>query len=588
MNTVATKAGYAIVAALIGVGLFTGVIARAVTTVVCGSVTMPGDFVTGLRLVMFGTTSVASVPTGCTVPLTGIRVASLLVFLAIAGVAVWAGMLWWRWRQSEAYFIADLKGRTGFAKRSEIRKYASAKAMLARADTIRPDLPKPAVTDVAWTFGKSLGQDVHVSAEDSIILEGPPRQGKGYRILIPAIIDWSGPLITTSTRSDNLTTTMRARQAKGTVSVFDPQGLSGIDGALTIDPTSGCEQPQIAVERANAIIGGTALGKSASNQEWASASSGIMSLLLHAAAVSRSSVDELYSWGTSPVAAREAADILDSDGTAGWGAALRAAIDNDPKLRSSMWMGVSEAVKPLAIPSVRESMKPGRGRQFNAAEFLSGQNTLYLIGTGAGAGASGGFLGAVLDDVVARGREQAMISTGGRLEIPLGLVLDEIANMFSWAELPTVMADGGGIGISTIVVLQAMSQAKSKWSDAEAASIWSAATAKALLGGAGDIPHLRDVEAMLGTRKVRRSSTTYSETGDSSNVQTERVPLVSVDELRRMPERIGMLLYKNRRGILLDLDGWTARGDADQISAGRKHTHAEQVAAFRRNAGAAR
>ncbi|WP_413600406.1 hypothetical protein [Curtobacterium sp. Curtsp57] len=62
--------------------------------------------------------------------------------------------------------------------------------------------------------------------------------GKGIRILIAAIIDWAGPLITTSTRSDNLTTTMRARQAKGTVSVFDPQGLSGIQGAMRTDPTA--------------------------------------------------------------------------------------------------------------------------------------------------------------------------------------------------------------------------------------------------------------------------------------------------------------------------------------------------------------
>lgn len=64
---------------------------------------------------------------------------------------------------------------------------------------------------------------------------------------------------------------------------------------MRIDPIAGCDQPQIAVERANAIISGTALGKSSSNQEWAGAASGIMSLLLHAAAVSRSSVDELYS-----------------------------------------------------------------------------------------------------------------------------------------------------------------------------------------------------------------------------------------------------------------------------------------------------
>ncbi|WP_413600407.1 hypothetical protein [Curtobacterium sp. Curtsp57] len=124
------KAVYAIAAALIAVGVFADLIARTVTTLVCGTVTMPGDFVAGICLVIFVTTSIVSMPAGCAVPLLGIRIASGVTFTAIAGLAVWAVVLSWRWRQSDAYFIADLKGRTGFAKRAEIRKYASARAML--------------------------------------------------------------------------------------------------------------------------------------------------------------------------------------------------------------------------------------------------------------------------------------------------------------------------------------------------------------------------------------------------------------------------------------------------------------------------
>ena len=93
---------------------------------------------------------------------------------------------------------------------------------------------------------------------------------------------------------------------------------------------------------------------------------------------------------------------------------------------------------------------------------------------------------------------------------------------------------------------------------------------------------------MLGTRKVNRSSSTYSDTGDSSNVQSERVPLMTVDELRRMPEQMGLLAYKNRRGILLDLDGWIRRADAHQIRTGKQETSAEQLATFRRQTGGAR
>lgn len=83
------KAVYAIAAALIAVGVFADSIARTVTTLVCGTVTMPGDFVAGIRLVIVVTTSIVSMPVGCAVPLLGIRITSARVFAAIAGLAAW-------------------------------------------------------------------------------------------------------------------------------------------------------------------------------------------------------------------------------------------------------------------------------------------------------------------------------------------------------------------------------------------------------------------------------------------------------------------------------------------------------------------
>ena len=85
------------------------------------------------------------------------------------------------------------------------------------------------------------------------------------------------------------------------------------------------------------------------------------------------------------------------------------------------------------------------------------------------------------------------------------MILYEIVNRFRWAELPRLMADGGGRGICAMVVLQALSQAESGWSAAETSAIWSAATAEVLLGGGADVDDLRDIEALLGTRELMRS-----------------------------------------------------------------------------------
>ncbi|MET0202544.1 MAG: TraM recognition domain-containing protein, partial [Gaiellaceae bacterium] len=126
------------------------------------------------------------------------------------------------------------------------------------------------------------------------------------------------------------------------------------------------------------------------------------------------------------------------------------------------------------------------------------------------------------------------------------------------------------------------------WSRAEMDTIWSAATAKLILGGASDVAHLRDVSALMGERNVRKQSYSYSRGGSSSSEQTDRQALMSVDEIRRMPETMGLLAYRNRRPVLLDLQGWIERRDAKLIQEGKRATEADARLVFAERAAAAR
>lgn len=572
-----------LVAALAVLTMTSAFLAEAITAIACGVRPAPGGPFAGLTVAITGDTAAYTAPVGCTLPVVPIRIADLAMLLVLVSIASWVWALVRRYRHSDRSFLADLRTRPGFAPTSEIRDHLSARAVLRRAAQLRPDLPRPTPTDVGWRVGKSRGMDVYVSIEDSVALEGPPRSGKGYRVLISAILDWSGPLITTSTTNDNLTATMRMRQQRGTVHVFDPQGLSGIRHPLRVSPLAGCTDPLVAMQRGNAIITGTALGASTTNAEWAQASGVVLGRLLHAAAVGGYTISEVYDWGTSPVLARKAVDVLRSDGAPGWGDNLEATISGDEKLVSSIWFGVQNAVAPLAVPKIRDALLPRPGDAiFDPREFLDRANTLYLIGSSSGASAMGGFLGALLDDIVEVARTGALASPGSRLTHPLGLILDEIANMFRWDSLPRTMADGGGRGICTFVVLQALSQAETAWSRAEADTIWAAATAKVLLGGASHVGHLRDVEALLGTRDTRHTQRSWSthQNGHSTSEHHERRPLMSVDEIRRMPPTAGLLAYRNRRGVLLDLSGWDERRDARHIQAAKKQTEQEQQSVF--------
>lgn len=577
------KAIAVLIAVAVVLSVAFGFITEGLTAMVCGSRPAPEHLFAGLWLALTGDSSSYAVPAGCTMPVVGIRIADVAALVLVGALAIWILVAVRRYQASDQAFLADLRSRPGFATSGEVREFLSAKAVLKRAKQLRPDLAHPTPTDVGWRVGQSRGQDVYVSIEDSVALEGPPRSGKGYRVLISAIVDWSGPLITTSTTNDNLTATMRMRQKRGEVDIFDPQGLSGTRHPLRVSPIAGCEDPLVAIQRGNAIITGTALGASTTNGEWAQASAFVLARLLHAAAVGGKTIEDLYDWGSSPVQTRDAVEILKSDGASGWGDSLEATISNDEKLVSSTWFGVQGAVAPLAVPQIREALLPRPGdRVFDAEQFLDASNTLYLIGSSSGAAAMGGWLSALMDDIVEVARKRAMESPGARLIHPLGLILDEIANMFRWGSLPRIMADGGGRGICTFIVLQALSQAQTSWSRAEADTIWAAATAKVLLGGASHVEHLRDIESLLGTRETRREQRSWStrDAGHSTSEHHERRPLMSVDEIRRLPPSAGLLAYRNRRSALLDLAGWDQRRDAADIRAGKRETEREQRETF--------
>jgi len=81
--------------------------------------------------------------------------------------------------------------------------------------------------------------------EDSIVTVGPPKSGKGLHLVISSILDAPGAGITTSTRPDNLTATLTAREAIGPVVVFDPHRLApGIRSAARWSPIRACGEPR--------------------------------------------------------------------------------------------------------------------------------------------------------------------------------------------------------------------------------------------------------------------------------------------------------------------------------------------------------
>ncbi|PRY63294.1 TraM-binding TraD/TraG-like protein [Knoellia remsis] len=496
--------------------------------------------------------------------------------LLLAGLCVGGGWVWVRLRRHTRKTETDPRRLAGTATGHEVSQTASGKALLRRAGTLRPSVKEPAPSDVGYLLGTSHGKQVWASVEDSILLLGPPRSGKGLHVVINAILDAPGAVVTTSTRPDNLTATLRARQQDGRpVGVFDPQHLAeGVPSGLRWSPVRGCEDPLTAMIRATGLASGTGLssGGVESGGFWEGKTRTALQALLHAAALDHRPPAELFRWTLDPSIAAEAVAVLTNHPGAatGWADSLGAMIDSDPKTRDSIWQGVSLALSALADPRVLDAVTPREGEDFDPEAFLQQRGTLFLLATGAGAGASASLVAAFVEDLVEAARRLAARSPGARLDPPLLLALDEIGNLSPLPSLPTLMAEGGGTGITCLPVLQSLAQAREKWGDNAAGAIWDASIVKIILGGASNSRDLQDLSSLIGERDEYTDSVTLGDHGTRSNQRSvRRVSILPPDRIRTLPFGTGITLLRSAPPIVTDLRAWPTRPDADQLGKDR-------------------
>ncbi|WP_244928539.1 TraM recognition domain-containing protein [Nocardioides sp. W7] len=490
----------------------------------------------------------------------------LLLVLALA-TAVWVG--WLVVARARHRAAHDPHRIRGTASRRDIAPVASEKALLRRATNLRPSLTRPRAADVGYLLGTSHGRGIWASVEDSILVIGPPRSGKGLHLVINAILDAPGAVVTTSTRPDNIAATVRSRQKFGPVAVFDPQRLTvGIDdvrgAGVRWSPIRGCQNPLTAMIRATGLASSTGLstGGTDSGGFWEGRARAALQALLHAAALDHLPTRVLFEWSLSANAAVDAVGILASHTGAapGWADSLQAMIDSDPRTRDSIWMAVSQAMACLADPQVLDAVSPEPGQEFDPTRFLTDNGTLYLLATGAGAGAAWPLVAAFLEDLTETARHLAASAPGTRLDPPLLLALDEIGNLAPMPSLPTLMAEGGGTGITTMPVLQSLAQARNKWGEHAASTIWDASIVKVILGGASASKDLQELSVLIGERDEPTDTVTISEYGARSTQRSTRQRhIMPPERIRMLPFGTGLVLLRSAPPIVTNLRRWTAR-----------------------------
>lgn len=444
---------------------------------------------------------------------------------------------------------------TGQASRKEIRDQLSLHAVRQRAQQTRPSIDhrRAPANEVGLHLGRDVrtGIELYGSVEDSYLYLGPPRSGKGVNLVIPQCLAAPGAVVVTATRPDTLRATIDRRRERGPVAAFDPQGVTGLDDRLRWSPVHGCADPLTAILRARALTAGAKLANLRDGEFWDAMAQAVVRCYLHAADLDGLPVSEVITWVSRP-ADPAPVRILRAhpEAAVGWADELAAQSSADHRQRDSVWAGVRRAFDALADPRVLDACSPPADQAFDVGQFLDQHGTLYLVGSTGAQLSVAPLVAALIEDVVETGRRRGAASAHGRLDPPLLLLLDEAANIAPIPSLPSLLSDGGGSGITTVAVLQSLAQARARWGDAHAESMWDAATIKVVLGGLAHAEDLQRISRLAGEIDDVTESVTRGVGGKSVSTSVRRLPALPVERLRGLP--VGRAVVLGRRAPAIE------------------------------------
>jgi type IV secretion system protein VirD4 len=387
-----------------------------------------------------------------------------------------------------------------------------------------------------------------LAAEDchSVLVFGPTGSYKTSALVIPAVLEWSGPLVSTSVTPDPLLVTMAHRARLGQVLVIDPLGASGVTAARW-SPLASCSTwagaQQMAVMLANAIEQTPTEEQRPEHRFWKTMGTKFLAPMLYAAATKGLSMAEVL----HRLDSREDQQIKDILAAAGVPAATDAWESSQYRTDRAVDSLYATAEEVLAVYGNERVAASTDGHDLDLDHFLSGDNTIYLYAPAHQQRLLRPLFETITQQVVAAAQEKAAVSPDGMLSPRLGLFLDEAGNCAALSDLDVLATTARGQGIQLVTVWHDKSQLEARYGP-KASTILNNHRAKLFLSGLADLSALELGAKLIGDQAlVDRNRSMGSDGRHSTNESTSYRPLLPVEDLRRLRPGEGVLLYGHLR-----------------------------------------
>jgi type IV secretion system protein VirD4 len=411
-------------------------------------------------------------------------------------------------------------------------------------------------------LGRYRGRLLHAEQRHALVAFGPPQSGKSAGLAVPALLEWDGPAVASSIKTDLLACTEARRRSLGPVFVFDPFELSGA-AAQTWSPLRGARTWDGALEVAWRLAAAGELDQKGveGGDFWAIAAEQRLAPLLFTAACTGAGMEAVMRWaygqGSRELDAAisqltgSARDEAELEGAHAAYDALRAFESQADRTRSSIEATAQGLLRAYRFARV---LRSARGCDIEPDRLLDERATLYLIGDAKASKLLRPIFLALLSEVVDRAYERATLA-GGRLELPLLLCLDEAGNVAPLPNLAEVASTAPSHNIQLVSIFHDLAQARSRYGR-QAETMVNSHRARMLLPGVADLDTLRYFSGLAGEEEAREITRSTGAGGASRTTGLRRRPLIAPEALRQLHPGHALLLYGRIPPAVVSLRMW--------------------------------
>jgi type IV secretion system protein VirD4 len=398
-------------------------------------------------------------------------------------------------------------------------------------------------------LGRCRGRLLYAEQRHALVAFGPPQSGKSAGLAVPALLEWEGPAVASSIKTDLLSCTLARRRALGPVFVFDPFELSGLEGQ-TWSPLRGASSWDGALEVAWRLAAAGELDQRGveGGDFWAIAAEQRLAPLLFTAARTGAGMAAVVRWAYGQ-GSRElyeaiteltgsARDEAELEGAHAAYDAVRAFESQADRTRSSIEATAQGLLRAYRFARV---LRSARSSDITPDALLDERATLYLIGDAKASKLLRPIFLALLSEIVDRAYERATLA-GGRLELPLLLCLDEAGNVAPLPNLAEIASTAPSHNIQLVSIFHDLAQARARYGR-QAETVVNSHRARMLLPGVADLDTLRYFSGLAGEEETRETTRTVDAGGGSRTIGVRRRPLVAPEALRQLPPGHALLLY---------------------------------------------